>query len=268
MLWHLTKQEKPHPIFVALTVLLFFLLLWQFLQPNHYFPMVLTLALALLLWRVIEFSKKKKTITNTEISFNADNSARLIEKAKEQERSRIYANLHDDVGAKLLQLIYAAKDETSKKLAKQVLKDIRHAVANTLNIQCNSKQLADEIVAEIKERLETCNIEVHSTLNLSHKSPNLAMQVPSVISRIFREVTSNIIKHAQASHVEITVQSTEKQLAFSVKDNGKGMALQNKNGKGLKTIQKRAKTINAMVNWHSQVNQGTQFSLTYNYEYK
>ena len=267
VIWQNTIRKQYSVTFILALILLFALLIWQFIIPNQYMVVVLSFAIGLILYQVIIRFTNKKPITNTEISFKIGNSEKLITQAKEQERSRIYANLHDDVGAKLLELIYTAENEQTKILAKEVLHDIRQAVASTINIQCTTKQLIDEITAEAQSRLQPCNIEVTTQIDLSDRNPKLANTIPSVINRIFREITSNIIKHAQATQVRINVQSIDNQLAISFIDNGKGITEKDKNGKGFKTIEKRANSIKAIVNWHSEIENGTQFNLTYPYEH-
>lgn len=215
---------------------------------------ILTLALLTLLFQVLTKPTQSKNIDTNQI----------VIQAKEQERSRIYANLHDDVGAKLLELIYSSESDKTKNLAKEVLSDIRQAVASTMNIQCNNQQLAEEISQEIQARIRSLTIEFiyHSDITSKQK---LAANVPSVLSRIMREATSNIIKHAQATQVSLSISSTNKKLSLVLEDNGRGFETDKKNGKGLKTIQKRAGSINAEVNWEQLPTQGTKFTLIYPY---
>ena len=215
---------------------------------------ILTLALLTLLFQVLTKPTQSKNIDTNQI----------VIQAKEHERSRIYANLHDDVGAKLLELIYSSESDKTKNLAKEVLSDIRQAVASTMNIQCNNQQLAEEISQEIQARIRSLTIEFiyHSDITSKQK---LAANVPSVLSRIMREATSNIIKHAQATQVSLSISSTNKKLSLVLEDNGRGFETDKKNGKGLKTIQKRAGSINAEVNWEQLPTQGTKFTLIYPY---
>ncbi len=224
-------------------------------------PLTLTLLLTLALIALVLFAlNKPKEPIQSELT----NDAQIITLAKEQERSRIYANLHDDVGAKLLELIYSAETDKTKNLAKEVLSNIRQAVAATINIQCNSQQLAEEISQETQARIQSLAIEFtyHSDTIIKQK---LAANIPSVLSRIMREATSNIIKHAQATVVTLSVLSTDKYLSMVLEDNGIGFNTSKQEGKGLKTIQKRAHSINAEVNWKLLQTQGTKFTLVYYY---
>ncbi len=193
------------------------------------------------------------------------NETQLISQAQEQERSRIYANLHDDVGAKLLELIYASKDLETKELAKDVLSNIRQAVAQTENIHCTIKQLIDTLVNESQSRLKMAGINLENSIKTLDASQKLAITVPNVILRISREVVSNIIKHAQADLVKLSVNTTQSGFFVEIVDNGVGFENNTAQGKGIKTINKRAQSINALVEWLPGKNNGTVFSLTYQY---
>ena len=261
-IWHNAKSSVHSKTLIAFMITLLLLLIGQIVFSNNYetisvfFTQIIIL---LLLLNVKKLDSNNKPL-NTPI-----HSEDLINQAKEQERSRIYANLHDDVGAKLLELIYTVKDDESKKMAKQVLSDIRQAVASTINVKCSVHQLSNEIFQESEMRLNSASIILARDLNLNNPKQHLAASVPAVISRICREVISNTIKHSQASQVTISMLNTEHKLIISIKDNGVGFSGEKTHGKGLKTIRKRALSISSMVEWKSQPKKGTEFILVYEY---
>ena len=215
---------------------------------------------------LIYLTRNQLLQANYEVDDKKDSTFLMLQ-AKEQERSRIYANLHDDVGAKLLELVYTAKDEASKILAKEVLTKMRQAVASTENIQCNVEQLVDSIMTESAMRFATASIDLNQTIQLDNPEYKLSTTLPMTVLRIIREVVSNIIKHSRASIVNIHIQSTTEQLIIIIKDNGTGMKFRPE-GKGLQTIEKRAQSISAQTKIASSPGQGTLFELNYNYEHK
>lgn len=261
-LWHNAIIKTHSNTFIVLSIVLLMLLIGQTIYTSSYEVISVLLSLLIILILLLEYYKLK---TVKQLSNTANHSDDSINQIREQERSRIYANLHDDVGAKLLELIYTAKDDESKKLAKQVLSDIRQAVASTINVQCSVNQLANEITEETEKRLTSASIELLKSNHLSNPNQHITASIPAVISRICREVISNIIKHSQASQVKISINSTDKNLSLTITDNGKGFSKADKLGKGLKTINKRAQSISSVVKWNTQPNNGTKFSLVYNY---
>ena len=228
----------------------------------------------LLLFIIILKQVQKQGQTELSVSKNKpiSDSTNLLIHAKEQERSRIYANLHDDVGAKLLELIYTAKDESSKSLAKDVLSKIRHAVASTENIQCTVDQLIDTLIHEAKLRLKTSNIHLIESIKIENPKKKLATTMPMSLIRIVREVLSNAIKHAQAQEIEFVFFSDDNQLEIKIIDDGKGFDKNHKDSKspskGFQTISKRADSISAKTSFKSIPGVGTTFTLKYIYAHQ
>ena len=253
--WGTVYKRHVSKLLLGFILAIFFLLIWQIVGSQQLDPIIVLFTLLALLFQILLSLKP-----SADIEPLTDQSI-IISQVKEQERSRIYANLHDDVGAKLLELIYSAEDEKTKSLAKEVLSNIRQAVASTVNIQCNVQQLIEEVLSECSLRLESANMVLDTTTDIVNGKQNLAAAIPSVVSRIFREVISNVIKHSKAKQVRMTVTSNQDLLKITVVDNGVGFKICQKNGKGLKTIQKRAKSISAVIEWKTQADQGTEFIL-------
>ena len=84
--------------------------------------------------------------------------------------------------------------------------------------------------------------------------------------RIALEAIQNVIKHAQASRYEVTLELCEKTLLLVVEDNGCGLkvpAAGTSEGRGLNNIRIRAGKIGADVCWKkSRFSSGTRFELT------
>lgn len=261
IVWH-NFSKKAHPAYhLLLALILLVLSLWALLD-NSLPTSFITIFAQILLLILLQNIAKRSSVKNALPQFD---QAQLIRCAQEQERSRIYANLHDDVGAKLLELVYTAQDDKTKTLAKDILNQMRQAVAQTQNIQCTAVELMQSICDEATMRLHASHITLNCENQLNNHATKFTGVVPNVIERISREVISNIIKHAKATDVTMIFTSHATAFSLIISDNGIGMEEKN-NGKGLKTIEKRATKIKAQTNWHSQANKGTQFTLTYHYD--
>jgi len=261
LFWHNSKNNIHSIRITVSSIILLLSLILQVIYPSSFDALYTFVSLLVILFLL--FDNHSMFLKNS--TDNPSNTDELITQSKEQERSRIYANLHDDIGAKLLELIYTAKDDESKNLAKHILKDIRQAVASTVNIQCNVNQLANEIVQETENRLRSSKIAFSQNIQIDNPKQKLTATVPSVISRICREAMSNTIKHSQANHVQMFITSSAKELKICIIDDGIGFNNENTIGKGLKTINKRAQSISSVVKWNSQPQKGTKFSLVYSY---
>jgi signal transduction histidine kinase len=76
--------------------------------------------------------------------------------------------------------------------------------------------------------------------------------------RIVQEAVTNIIKHAAATEVVITM----KQQAIVIRDNGSGLQANNQTGHGLDNMQRRAASIDANVKLQSTA-EGINLSLSW-----
>jgi len=84
-----------------------------------------------------------------------------------------------------------------------------------------------------------------------------------VVFRIVQELLNNIVKHAEASEVNILMHYKAEQLEITVQDNGKGFntsamqSTENNNGLGLRNMLNRMTLINGFITINSKPNEGT-----------
>lgn len=187
----------------------------------------------------------------------------------DQERSRISADLHDELGSGLsavgLFLRQASEQSSSPSLNKalahlqiqrQKLREIAHdLIPRTLETHGLVKAL-DELYEETREagKLE---IRITGTLDADRFHPAKSVH----IYRIIREILTNTLKHAGAGWMEVHYGQAGKWLRLELKDNGSGFKTQpgknNNGGDGLKNIQSRIEILKGTINFHSVINQGT-----------
>jgi signal transduction histidine kinase len=83
------------------------------------------------------------------------------------------------------------------------------------------------------------------------------------LSRLFRELVNNIIRHASASAVEVAVQAQAGHWLFTVSDDGCGFDQQHP-GSGMQAMQQHAEALGAELAWRSSLGAGCQCSLRFN----
>lgn len=105
--------------------------------------------------------------------------------------------------------------------------------------------------------------------NLSHKI-NISMQVmPGYekkdifvevqLYRIIQEFTTNVIKHSNATDVWIYIKDYPLHMVVIISDNGQGFDYDKvKKGMGIKNIESRIKSMNAVHKWKSSLRKGTR----------
>ena len=96
------------------------------------------------------------------------------------------------------------------------------------------------------------NYQNEISILLSHK-------ITSTVYRIIQEALTNIIKHSQATVVNISLKLIAKKLKITIQDNGVGFAPQeNTTGFGLKGMYERATTLGGQLHLVSMPEKGCQ----------
>jgi signal transduction histidine kinase len=206
---------------------------------------------------------------STEIERNFNQIAELrVEQIAEKERKRIAADLHDDLGAKLLTIVHTSDNDRISTLAREALEEMRLSVRGlTGKPMVLSDALADWR-AEVVSRLGQAGIECE------WRNPNDIIEEPLSsrtyvqTTRILREAVSNIIKHSGASHVVISaeVHLEHHDFVLVIQDNGKGIPLELDGrldrGHGMTSMKHRAKQLSGQCLVESGPGFGTVIRLT------
>ncbi|MBX3254443.1 MAG: sensor histidine kinase [Chitinophagaceae bacterium] len=127
--------------------------------------------------------------------------------------------------------------------------------------------LVESIRFDLETLRKTGLMEVK--FDLRGEEYRLGEQKEIFIFRIFQELVNNILKHAKATQLIISLNYTSEDVfLFSVKDNGVGFSLQEKkdstsplNGVGLKSMLNRSKLIGAKMVFNSQPGKGTTVNM-------
>jgi signal transduction histidine kinase len=188
-----------------------------------------------------------------------------VEQVTERERKRIAADLHDDLGAKLLTIVHTSDNERISTLAREALEEMRLSVRGLTG---RAVQLADALGdwrAEVVARLGQAGIEGewHAPEELSHP---LSSRAYVQTTRILREATSNIIKHSGATQCSVRCAIADGDFQLVIQDNGNGIAPDVEGrldrGHGLASMKNRAKQLHGQCLVESSPGYGTVIRLT------
>ncbi|HJW12454.1 MAG TPA: ATP-binding protein [Albitalea sp.] len=189
-----------------------------------------------------------------------------VEQVTERERKRIAADLHDDLGAKLLTIVHTSESERISTLAREALEEMRLSVRGLTG---KPVRLADALAdwrAETVSRLGQANIEADWRGPTDEVEQLLPARAYVQTTRILREAVSNIIKHSGASHCKVRSTVSAHDFGMTVQDNGKGipMELDGKldRGHGMSSMKHRAKQLQGQCLVESGPGYGTVIRLT------
>ncbi len=251
-------------ILVALSVFLFggierilFLTSKTHLLPPSLFEIGMVLETIIISFGLMyryQLAEKERVRIAEELNNQKLHLAREIIGAQENERKRIAQDLHDDLGSNLaaikihmesFQSPQSGKDEIIN-LLDRASSNIRHVSHNLMPPEFSNTSLKHIIKAHTNQLNEDSAIQFkfidHGDLGCFNKEEEL------MIYRIIIELTTNIIKHAEASEVFIQLLNHENVFQIIVEDDGVGMSSEINEGIGLKNIKTRTDYLKGSIN--------------------
>lgn len=172
-----------------------------------------------------------------------------VEHGRAEERARIAQDLHDDIGARLLTLMYRAPNAEIEEYIRHTLQDLKTLTRGLAASDQRLSHAAAEWKADITQRLEAAGCSLQWSFSTDRDLRLSAVQW-SGLTRVLRELVNNIITHARASQVEIRLLHERGQLQLLVCDDGTGTAPESwAHGLGLGGVRKRVKLLGGQVAW-------------------
>lgn len=195
---------------------------------------------------------------------NAPDLAKIeLDAAVSAERERIYSDLHDDVGAKLLDLIYRAESPGNAALARSALKDLRDVVSRARGEPPSLLEALSEMEAEARTRLEAADISLNWRQDDDIVERRLDAAQHLHLFRIVREAISNVIRHAHAHALNVRLAVIAQILRIEIKDDGVGMPGNgDADGRGKSNMRKRADELAGHITWRDGTMGGTRVLLS------
>ena len=192
-----------------------------------------------------------------------DNERKEFEKqvaileAKQQERNRISADMHDELGSGVT-AIRLMSEIVKTKMKENTLPEIEkisqsaNELINKMNTiiwtMVSSNDSVESLVAYIRayavEFFENTPIDCQFNLPSQITSKDLSGEKRRNIFLSVKEALNNVLKHSRASEVVIHIQVNHK-LSIEIWDNGVGIDMENlrKFGNGLQNMKKRITSI-------------------------
>jgi len=203
---------------------------------------------------------------------------------QETERKRIAADLHDGIGQSLsviklsieqaaYNLSHGANREALEAL-QQLAPRVKDAIVEIRRISMDLRpSTLDDLgilptlswfFREFEGACRTITVERHITAVESDVPADLKV----VIFRILQEAVSNIVKHAEASRIQFSLERDGQSLILRIEDNGRGFDTQvfhetPSEGLGLRGMQERARLSGGSYQLKSIRNKGTSIRIAW-----
>ncbi|MBC7873357.1 MAG: hypothetical protein H7Y01_05140 [Ferruginibacter sp.] len=180
-----------------------------------------------------------------------------VYKAQQQERERISADMHDELGSgmtaiRLMSEIARNKMKENTPVEIDKISSSADDVLNKMNAIIWSMNSGNDTLDNLVYYIRSWSLEyfdntpVHCKVNTPDTIPekDLAGDKRRNVFLSVKETLNNVLKHSKATLVTITVETNDS-LHIEIADNGSGIDLQNlrRFGNGLKNITRRMESI-------------------------
>ena len=178
------------------------------------------------------------------------------------ERERIARDLHDLLGHTLS--VVVLKTELARKLLERAPE---RALAEIIEVEALARRSLDEVrqtvrgirraslqqeYAQSRLALEAAGVRSQ----LAHNDIDVPAGLESALAFALREAVTNIVRHAQASHMQVELQKQGRFLTMDIRDNGRG-GLQ-RHGQGLTGMAERIEALDGTLEIDSPRGRGTR----------
>ncbi len=181
---------------------------------------------------------------------------KAVERGRTEERTRIAQDLHDDIGARLLTLMYKSQTPEVEDYIRHTLKDLKTLTRGLAAGDHRLSHATAEWKTDIGQRLTAAQIEL--SWSFTHDRDIVLSVVQwSALTRVLRELVSNTIQHSCATHVDVVATLEQGRLRISVGDDGIGRKPAGwSHGLGLGGVRKRVKLLGGSVHWRENGSAG------------
>lgn len=205
---------------------------------------------------------------------------RHLQTAREDERTRIAREIHDELGGALTavkfdlsvpvrqedtdQSVIAQRNQETIKLVdnaivalRRIMADLRPSVLDDLGLWAALEWQAVEFQSRIG---------IQTKFHLKGLEVDIESNRATALFRIVQESLNNVAKHAQATAVNITATTADNEIIISIQDNGRGIKGVDKakaKSFGIIGMQERAQAFGGVVKINGRPGEGTTVAIKF-----
>jgi PAS domain S-box-containing protein len=202
-----------------------------------------------------------------------------LESAREEERTRIAGELHDQLGQALTAMkfdlawlsdrlgkkeaILAQKAKTVTAQMDAMIKTVRRIATELRPGMLDDLGLAASIEWQARDFEKRTGVICTVSVPAEDLSPARTQSI--ALFRIFQEALTNVARHAGAKHIDVTLEATLEALTLQVHDDGRGIQTQQIAGLdslGLLGMRERVKRLGGNFDIRGIAGQGTTVTVS------
>jgi PAS domain S-box-containing protein len=206
-----------------------------------------------------------------------------LRSAREQEGIRIAREIHDELGSALTSLRWDL-EEIDKTISavedRSLMSALRDKIGTMVSLIDTTIHVVRRISSELRPPIlddlglaaaiewQTQQFQARTGILCQYDGSgelfDLDQEQSTAIFRIFQEALTNVLRHAQATRVDVTLEEEEAELVLRIRDNGRGITEGEQGGPsalGLLGMRERAHIIGGRVDLTGIRGQGTMVTL-------
>jgi signal transduction histidine kinase len=176
------------------------------------------------------------------------------------ERRRIASDIHDNLGASLLDALHSTSDQRKNQLIRETLADLRSIVNDSSTPAASLGEALAHIRRETANRLEAVGLTLDWPIEEA-EGIHLPSATLHALRSIVREAISNVLKHSAARAVTVRIAPEGDMLKLRIADDGCGFGPAVPLGSGLANMKNRAASRGGSLTIDGTAN-GTVLSVT------
>lgn len=181
---------------------------------------------------------------------------------QEKDRERIAGELHDNIISRLNLIRLNARYQDIGELhldlknSMRVIREMSHHLTPPDLSETGPEELISDYLEQVRGNIRVKYYPVR------HLPRRISNPVKLNLFRILQELINNVLKHADASVITVSLRISERYLVLTVADDGKGLIRgydKEPAGIGMRSIRLRAEQIKARYRFRSRPQKGTRF---------
>lgn len=203
---------------------------------------------------------------------------RHLQTAREDERTRIAREIHDELGGVLAAVKFDLSTPTRQndldqsgitKRNQETIKLVDHAIIALRRIMADLRpSVLDDLglwaalewqAGEFQSRMK-----IQTTYHLKGEEMDVEPDRATALFRMVQESLNNVAKHAQATEVRIIATTTHSDIIIRIQDNGRGISKDQKaktKSFGLMGMRERAQAFGGVIKINGRPSEGTTVSI-------
>ena len=197
-----------------------------------------------------------------------------LQAAREMERTAVAREIHDELGQMLAalrlnvsvvadglredQAVLGEKVASMAQLIEEAVKTVQRISSELRPVMIDDLGLAAALEWQAKEFEKRSGITCELVMSL--KSDDVGRDVAIAVFRILQESMTNVLRHANATKVEVSLMEKRERLELTIRDDGRGITreeLRNPLSFGLVGIRERVLTLGGRIRIWGARNRGT-----------